>query len=73
MRNKTKTLTNVMLTISLAFVVYISLDTQKEIKSLSSQMHSIEIRDQVYFERRMKILEDIEKQIEAEEELYQSF
>jgi len=70
MKNITQTLTNVMLTILLAFVVYISLDTQKKMQFLSSQMDSIELRDRTYFERRMKILEDIEKQIEAEEELY---
>ena len=70
MKNKTQTLTHVMLTIFLAFVVYISLDTQKKMQFLSSQMDCIELRDRTYFERRKKILEDIEKQIEAEEELY---
>jgi len=34
MKNITQTLTNVMLTILLAFVVYISLDTQKKMQFL---------------------------------------
>lgn len=70
MKTKTQLITNTLLTPLIAFIVYISLDTQKKMQVLSSQMDSIELRDRTYFEKRMKILEDIEKQIESEEQLY---
>jgi len=67
MDTKTQILTNILLTLCFAFVVHVSLETQNSIKKIQDQMNSFDLRDEIYFKAKMRVIESIEKQIEEDE------
>ena len=75
MTTNTQIFLNTVLTLCFAFAIHVSVQTNKSIKYISSMFEVIELRDQMYHETRMQILEDLseaiknaEKKIKLEED-----
>lgn len=68
MESKAQILTNIVLVLSFAFSVYVSVQTSKEISDIRKNFDVIEVRDKVYYEARMKSLQNFNNAIKKVEE-----
>lgn len=68
MESKAQIFTNIVLVLSFAFSVYVSVQTNKEISDIRKNFDVIEIRDKVYYEARMKSLQNFNNAIKKVEE-----
>ena len=68
MESKAQIFTNIVLVLSFAFSVYVSVQTSKEISDIRKNFDVIEIRDKVYYEARMKSLQNFNNAIKKVEE-----
>lgn len=71
---------NIVLTICFAFSVHLAVKTNQDIKNIKATFEVIELRDQMYNETRMQILEDLSeaikdanKQIKLEQDRLNTF
>jgi hypothetical protein len=68
MESKAQILTNIVLVLSFAFSVYVSVQTNKEISGIRKTFDVIELRDKIYYEARMKSLQNFNNAIKKVEE-----
>ena len=68
MESKAQIFTNIVLVLSFAFSVYVSVQTNKEICDIRKTFDVIEMRDKIYYEARMKSLQNFNNAIKKVEE-----
>lgn len=68
MESKAQIFTNIVLVLSFAFSVYVSVQTNKEISDVRKTFDVIEMRDKIYYEARMKSLQNFNNAIKKVEE-----
>ena len=80
MESKAQILTNIVLALSFAFSVYVSVRTNKEISNIRKTFDVIDLRDQIHYEAKMKSLqnfnraiEEVEKEIKAQQDRLNTF
>ena len=67
MTTKTQIFLNIVLVLCFAFTIYVSVQTNKQINDMRQMFQLIELRDQMYNETRMQVLENLSEAIKNAE------